>query len=672
MEFASRTPRVGAWALLGLVLASEVTLAGCRRPRKPSPPARPDATSAAPQAALRGRAVDQANRPLPDARVVALGAGETRTDPDGGFTVPGLSPGPYRLLVEAAGFAPFETAAVTAPAADVVIRLPGTALSVSGRVEVAGTGVAGVTVRLAAEEGGPIRETTTRPDGAFGFGGLGPGRYVVAATEGTRAAPPLVTSVSEPSGERLVLTLAPGATCAGLVQDDAGKPLAGRMVRVERAALAPGEDPLPGLAETDAQGRFRTAALPPGSYRVSAVATGYLQPSPPTVALTAAGVSPAVTVKLVRGGALAGRVVDPRGGAAAGAQLRCVASGLEDLSVQLGPLPMAAEAAALPSGSGRALGAARFVRADREGRFSIPGLIPGRYHLDVAYPGAEPLRSDELLVAPGEQRNVGTLSLRAGIALAGRVVDEGGYPIEGARVSIDPTGVPEGTSGQTTLTDGGGRWSLALRAGSYRISARAAGRGVAEVVATVGSTAPGAIELRLVRAEARLEGMVKDDGGRPLARARIAVRSVGSDATIGNAVTDAGGHFTVPGLPAGDVRLEIAHPDYPTTTQAATTGTFALLTVPFPGAVAGEVRVRITGAPVGRGRIDAIGPGGAETRAELGRGGSFRLKRLLPGRWRLTVTAPGFRQGVAEVDVPASVTLGDASVSNLRVEIEPG
>ena len=62
-----------------------------------------------------------------------------------------------------------------------------------------------------------------------------------------------------------------------------------------------------------------------------------------------------MTLKLVRGGSVVGRVVDQRGGAAAGAQIRCVASGLEDLSVQIGPLPMAAEAAALPSGTGRAL-----------------------------------------------------------------------------------------------------------------------------------------------------------------------------------------------------------------------------------------------------------------------------------------------------------------------------
>jgi hypothetical protein len=388
----------------------------------------------------------------------------------------------------------------------------------------------------------------------------------------------------------------------------------------------------------------------------------------------AAGTAPAkATLELVRGGRLAGRVVDPHGAPAAGADVRCVASGLEDLSVQTGPLPPAAEAAALPSGAGRTLGASRAARADRDGRFSIADLIPGRYHLDVAQRGAEPLRSDEVVVAPGERRDIGTLALRAGIELAGRVADEGGIPIEGARVAIDPTGMPDGASGQTALTDGAGRFSLALRAGSYRLSARAPRRGVAQVVVSVAPGAPPPpVELRLVRAEARLEGMARDTGGRPLAKARLVVRAAGSDSAAGGAVTDAGGHFSVGDLPAGDVSVEIAHPDYPATTLGAVTGTFALLTVPFPGAVAGEVRVRYSGAAVARGRVDAVGPGGVETRAELRRAGSFRLTRLVPGRWRLTVTAPGYGVTEQEVDVPASVNLGETSVPNLRVEVEPG
>ena len=117
---------------------------------------------------------------------------------------------------------------------------------------------------------------------------------------------------------------------------------------------------------------------------------------------------------------------------------------------------------------------------------------------------------------------------------------------------------------------------------------------------------------------------MRDDGGRPLG-ARAArglagggVRAAPPRQPLASGVADVGGHFTIAQLPAGDVRLEITHPDYPTSARGATTGTFAKLAVPFPGGVAGEVRARTTGAAVARGRLDAIGPGGAKASADVG------------------------------------------------------
>ena len=116
--------------------------------------------------------------------------------------------------------------------------------------------------------------------------------------------------------------------------------------------------------------------------------------------------------------------------------------------------------------------------------------------------------------------------------------------------------------------------------------------------------------------------MVRDDGGRPLARARLSVWPAGAverrrpsgsgPAPLGSGVADVGGHFRLAQLPAGDLRLEIQHPDYPTSVHATTAGTYAMITVPFPGGIAGEVRAKATGAAVARGRLDAVGPGGAK------------------------------------------------------------
>ena len=382
---------------------------------------------------------------------------------------------------------------------------------------------------------------------------------------------------------------------------------------------------------SDRAGDFGALLFPAG-YRLTASRPGYVLRRAPTVdARGKAGPEPAkVVLELVRGARVFGKVVDPRGATAAGARVRCLASAIEDLTVQIGPLPLAAEAASMPSGAGRALGTTRAAVADRDGRFVIDDLIPGRYRVEVAHGGAEPFRSDEFVLAPGERRDVGKLALQPGFPVTGRVVDESGCPIDGARVVVGAGGASAASAGLVAVTDAGGSFALSLPAGSYRLAASAPGRGRAEAAVDVAAgSSPPALQIKLVRAEATLEGLVRDDGGRPLARARLAVWPADAlepgatpDATpIASGVADVGGHFRLTPLPAGDARLEIRHPDYPTSVHAVTAGKYANLTVPFPGGIAGEVKAKITGAAIARGRLEAVGPGGAKAtrRREAGR-----------------------------------------------------
>ena len=395
-----------------------------------------------------------------------------------------------------------------------------------------------------------------------------------------------------------------------------------------------------------------------------------------TVELRASGGQPPpVLLELLRGARVIGRVTDARGAPAASAHVRCVASAMDDLTVESGPLPLAAEAAALPSGTGRALGSTRSAIADLRGRFTVDDLIPGRYRLEVAHAGSEPMRTDELTLAPGEHRDLGALALRDGFPVEGRVVDESGAPLEGARVAA-AGGADD--LGLYAITDGAGAFSLALPAGHHRLTASAPGHGSAGTEVDVRAGAPSAsVALRLPRAEAILEGLVRDTGGRPLGRARLlawpreGAAGGGSPTPIGTASADVGGHFRMADLPAGELRIEVQHPDYPRVTMPATPGQFASLTVPFPGGVAGEAHARATGAPVTRGRVEAAGPDGAKVSAELQRAGAFRLPRLAPGHWRLSVSAPGYHPTAQELEVPPSASLGEPSVRDLRVELDP-
>jgi Carboxypeptidase regulatory-like domain len=691
MEFASKRPAVTAGLLL---LLSFSTQEGCRcraarQAKGPDAGARPAAT-----ARLGGDVFDRRDHPVPEARVLALplaqdgGAPadtkplETASDPGGHFQFANIPPGPYRLLIEAAGFPTAEVATVTAPAGDVRVRVDGEGRTIVGIVRAADERLGGARVLLAPEGGGPLRETTSRAGGGFAFGGLGAGLYAVRAVYELSASAPhrRIEAQERPSDVRLVLEIAAASRISGRVIDDAGAPLADVPVRIEADTGAPGDDPLPTLVKSDGAGAF-AAQVFPGAYRLSAWRAGHVLRRAPVVDASGKAPPTVTVLELIRGARLFGRVLDPRGGAGAGARVRCVASAIEDLTVQTGPLPPAAEAAALPSGAGRALGTTRATVADREGRFAVDDLIPGRYRIEVALDGAEPLRTDELLLAPGERRDAGKLALRPGFPIIGRVVDESGVPIDGARVVVAAGGASAASAGLFTLSDAGGNFALALPIGSYRLAASASGRGTTQVAVDVkGGAPPPALAIRLARAEATLEGLVRDDGGRPLARARLAVwpldafdaaAAAPAGATpIASGVADVGGHFTIAQLPAGDALLEVQHPDYPRSVRQVTPGKFANLTVPFPGGITGEVKAKTTGAAVARGRLEATGPGGAKAAADVRKDGTFRLLRLMPGHWRLTVVAAGYRNAERELDVPPSSILGEASIRDLRVELD--
>ncbi len=650
-------------------------------------------------ARLAGQVVDGRARPVPEARVLAFritdggfagrNLGSATADLEGHFSLDGLAPGSYRVLVEAAGFPAAETSPVTAPAAELVLRVAGAGRSISGRVTRSPNDpVAGARVALGAEGGGPGRETVSRADGRFAFSGLGDGTYALRALLGDEASATVRGVSAGRDGVTIPqpLVLGRGARIGGRLVQDTGAGLAGFEVRAESSALPPGDDPLPLVAQADQAGGFTLGPLAAGGYRVTAARAGYVLRRAPTVTLAARdggevvvdparGETPPLRLELLRGARVAGQVTDARGAPAASAHVRCVASAMDDLTVEAGPLPLAAEAAALPSGAGRSLGSTRSAIADARGRFTVDDLLPGRYRVEVAHAGSEPLLTDELTLAPGERRELGALALRDGFPIEGRVIDDSGSPIEEARVAGGG-----GDSGLSAVTDGAGSFSLALPAGHHRLTASAPGHGAASTEVDVRPGAPSpAITLRLARAEAILEGLVRDTGGRPLGRARLLAwpreggqGSGGDPATsLGSTSADVGGHFRMPDLPAGELRLEVQHPDYPRVTVVATPGQFASLTVPFPGGIAGEAHARGTGAPVTRGRIDAAGPEGARASAELQRAGAFRLPRLAPGRWRLSVSAPGYRPTEQELDVPPSANLGEPSVRDLRVDLDP-
>ena len=464
------------------------------------------------------------------------------------------------------------------------------------------------------EEEATRNETTTDAKGRFRIDGIGRGPVgLVARAPGFGEA-----RRDARSGEAVELFLFPGASLAGVVRDDQGRPVTGAAVRTE------GDRP---SERTDAKGEFRMASVRPGEHTVVAREGGRA----PGIAVVV--VEPeteaSVSIVLSDGGFVTGRVVDPEEQPLAG-RLRVevfdehglpssVSDGLAtdakaDGTFALGPLPIGTlgigvsaprhatrRVEATIAGRGRTVdlgdvtletglvirgqvrdregsgieGASVRARLRRpgergegeatseaDGAFVVAGLKPGTYQLTASRSGLAPAHA----MAPAGGDPV-DLVMEAGGEIAGRVVDADGQPAEEAFLIAERAGGPgPGPGGASGAADEGeGRFVLRdVAAGRYVLQAQASGRGEASIsgvrVVAGKRTAVGTLRLQgggIVR------GTVVDADGQGIPGATvIAERDLNMQSGELTDQTGSTGAFEIRGVPAGRVSVMASHPAY--------------------------------------------------------------------------------------------------------------
>ena len=208
------------------------------------------------------------------------------------------------------------------------------------------------------------------------------------------------------------------------------------------------------------------------------------------------------------------------------------------------------------------------------GQFEIKGLKPGKYHLRVdAHAQPTPKKPTEVTVeAASDLEGVRVVMDRGGV-VEGVVVEQGGKPIAGVRVSAD--GDRWTTEDGHTKDDGTFRLE-GLQPGKYRVTAsvewrplRAPGTGDddrqgVEVAVKAGET----VRARVVveRRDGKIRGRVVDAAGEPVTDAFLQAEreSEAAEAAAGSAkqavrwswsrqpgLTDLDGRFTLEGLSPG-------------------------------------------------------------------------------------------------------------------------
>lgn len=309
------------------------------------------------------------------------------------------------------------------------------------------------------------------------------------------------------------LAVARGVLLIGRVLDEAGQPVEGAQVSLrERTGNALPEGMLvAGMgggtnrqAETDADGQFELAGLPPKEYTVQSTRVGLVR-AETNMILGLTNPDHRVELRMAEGGFVTGVVRSEDG------------TPLPDARVAVIP---ARGFANYQWTSERILEEGQPVGED--GAFRLSGVPDANSHRVVAAaPGFARGRSDR--VVPGMKVEIG-LAPRA--TLAGLVLDAGGNPVVDAEVTASPAaepGVSRGPRGgamETATTDETGAFAFNdLSNGRYDLSAVAPAGTTRMEGVEVGPATPD-VEIRLPESEA-LVVRVTDAEGQAIENARI-------------------------------------------------------------------------------------------------------------------------------------------------------
>ncbi|HEU4734698.1 MAG TPA: sigma-70 family RNA polymerase sigma factor [Kofleriaceae bacterium] len=408
-----------------------------------------------------------------------------------------------------------------------------------------GDGVAGAELTFTSDAGATT--IRSRDDGGFELAPTAPGRFVLSAI----AAPGFLPYAPELLHSTVHLALARGQKVRGItvflfpaldyhgkVVDPQGAPAAGARVRLLGTPAGEQMIDKPQTEWTaDRDGNFTFHAADDAVLEATrGSARGWARLD------AAATITRQLTIRLgdapPRDATITGRAVDASGAAIADALIR-----------------------ASPGGTGQGTRSTAFTTSGLDGTFMLSGLDRGPYDLAAEAEDHAPATLDGVV---GGTRGV-TLTLEAGLPLAGEVRDGDGKPVPAYTLLVmRREGAVRRLVVARSIVDPSGRFAVRVGRGEYQLVAAATGWAPsAATPATAGATD---ITLSL-SAGATLRGVVVGaEDGKPIAYARIMreAASGGASAQPANAgtVSRTDGTFELTGIPPGSLSISITAGDY--------------------------------------------------------------------------------------------------------------
>lgn len=497
--------------------------------------------------------------------------------------------------------------------------------------------VGGVTVAISTV---PPRFATTEGDGSFTFDGLIARSFSVSGRKGGDVAPAVTVALTAKS-EPVILRLVPGITLPVRVIGTGGRPVGGATVTVEGIA--------PITQKTGADGTAKLAGLDPGWQSLAVTADGYA----PAQQLAQVTPDPAeVTIAMVSGARVAGRVVDPSGKPVAGAVVA-----VEDT------------AAIFTSGTGGT------ATSDAQGKWTIAALGAGTYRFRAT---KEPWAPGISLAArvDGVHAHEGVeIRLEEGARIAGKVVDAKGAPVAAAAVRLADADADPWRGTRQVFADDQGAFSVGgLARRPYELVAQHETGSSETVKIDLGAKAEATDVVLRLTLNGVIEGLVVGADGAPVPEAQVTAladiegSNVYSEMRLRGLpedVADGGGAFRLTGLAPGTYRLRGQRPGAPDEEKwslkgvtAKTGDTGVKIVLPGTGKVKGTIALADGSAvdtfTVG---IDYMTP-----RPFTAAKGKFELEAPA-GHHNLSIAGPGFVKKLHPVDIPADKTLDAGTIT---------
>ncbi|MEE8142040.1 MAG: sigma-70 family RNA polymerase sigma factor, partial [Planctomycetota bacterium] len=530
------------------------------------------------------------------------------TNSRGEFRIPDLAPGLFSLLARGQGYRQRQVDGLQVKAGqDTEVELElregftiegivvdPAAVPVADAEVRAWTGFASfesgtVRIALAGEHGADFANvrTVTDRNGRFSLEGLASGNHSISASHPDWASG-TVDKVA--SGSRDVhVPVTKGGTVSGLVLDAQNQP-----VRDAKVSILQMFHPEAAATTTDKKGRFTLERVTAGNLRLRVNAAGYPPKTLRGIKVVDGEEVTGIEAILAEGGSVTGVVLDPQG------------RPLADAKVRLGI-------------AGRRFGHFSMrTSTDEEGRFEVSNLRAGEsYGGEVAHDAylTEPI--EEFSVTTGVT-DLGTLMVRKGGFITGRVLDANNAPVVGARVDLasaeetDHGGfftariIAGETPSEPTLTDEQGAFKISpVAAGEYRIRVHATGYAPhkSEPI-TVGEGAAFTDQLIILGGGAEIVGTVMDLEGNPLSGATVEALQLPFHSRA-TATTDSSGSFRIAGLEAEEYQVSVSYEGLSRDSQQGVRpGGSALNFVLKPmGSLSGVVLDKASGQPVQEFRV---------------------------------------------------------------------